>query len=166
MSLASLLAHVRRRYGASPWHLAGHLAMLAIAAFAIDRIASGASLVKVIALYVGLVIAHDLLLLPAYSGLDRVTRGLLARVPRPRRRPVPAINHVRAPALISGMLLLIYAPLISGVADHGYLWASGHHATGYLRNWLLISAALFLGSGLAYALRVRRAAARVRLPRR
>jgi hypothetical protein len=59
--------------------------------------------------------------------------------------------------LISALLLLIYSPLISGKADRGYVLTSGHHPTGYLRNWLLICAALFLGSGLGYAIRVRRA---------
>ncbi|HTU31215.1 MAG TPA: hypothetical protein VMF07_17625 [Solirubrobacteraceae bacterium] len=150
----------RRRYGASPWHLAGHVVALAVAAFALDRIASMDSLAAIIALYVGVVIGHDLILLPAYSGLDRLASAALARRRSKDRAALPAINHLRAPALISGLLLLIYAPLISGRADRGYLLLSGHHATGYLRNWLLISAGLFLGSGLIYALRVRRAAAR------
>ncbi len=157
MSGASLLGRFRRRYGASPLHLAGHLAVFAIAAFAIDRIASGAGLAKLIALYIGFAIAHDLIFLPAYSGLDRAARATLARLPARRSARVPAINHIRAPALISGLLLIIYAPLISGKADAGYFQASGHHLEGYLRNWLLISAVLFLGSGLIYALRVRRA---------
>jgi hypothetical protein len=37
---------------------------------------------------------------------------------------------------------------------------SGHHIEGYVRDWLLISAALFLGSALTYVVRVRRAAAK------
>ena len=160
MSTRSRLSRLQRRYGAGPWHLAGHLIAFAVVAFAVDRIAAGTSLLVVIALYVGLAIGHDLILLPAYSGLDRLARTRLTRVRSRRRTTVPAINHLRAPALISGLLLLIYAPLISGSADRGYLLDSGHHTTGYLRNWLLISAALFLGSGLIYALRVRRAATR------
>lgn len=160
MRVASVPARLRRRYGASPWHLAAHLLVFAIAAFALDRIASGGSLPKVIALYLGLVIAHDLVLVPAYSGVDRAVRTLLTRLPGVRPAKIPLINHVRIPALISGMLLLIYAPLISGRADRSYLIVSGHHAPGYLRNWLMISAALFLGSGVSYALRVRRTARR------
>ena len=163
MRRAWILGRFRHRYGASPLHLAGHLVVLAIAAFAIDRIASGASLAKLIVLYVGFVIAHDLIFLPAYSGLDRVTRATLARLPGPRSARVPVINHIRAPALISGLLLIIYAPLISGKADAGYFQASGHHLEGYLRNWLMISVVLFLGSGLIYAVRVRRAAVDARM---
>ncbi|MBV8946012.1 MAG: hypothetical protein JO286_25580 [Solirubrobacterales bacterium] len=157
------LGRFRRRYGASPLHLAGHLVVFAIAAFAIDRIASGAGLAKLIVLYAGLVIAHDLIFLPAYSGLDRAARAALARLPAPQSARVPVINHVRAPALISGLLLIIYAPLISGKADAGYLQASGHHLEGYLRNWLMISVVLFLGSGLIYAVRVRRAVVNARV---
>ena len=70
------------------------------------------------------------------------------------------INHVRAPAVISALLLIIYFPLISGRSDGGYFALSGHHLTHYLRNWLLITAVLFLGSGLIYAARVVRARAR------
>jgi hypothetical protein len=153
---ASLLGHFRRRYGASPLHLAGHLVVFAIALFAIDRIASGGSLAVLIALYIGFVIAHDLVFLPAYSGLDRVTRAALARLPARRFGSVPAINHIRAPALISGLLLIIYFPFISRKADASYFKVSGHHIEGYLRNWLLISVLLFLGSGAIYALRVLR----------
>jgi hypothetical protein len=163
MSTGPLRTRLRRRYGASPWHLAGHLVMYAVvafAAFAIDRTAGTSALAKVVLLYLALVIGHDLVLLPAYSGADRLIRALLARLPHRGPSRVPAINHLRAPALISVLLLLIYSPLISGKADHGYLVTSGHPATGYLRNWLLISAALFLGSGLIYGLRVWRAAKR------
>jgi hypothetical protein len=162
MRRASLLGHFRRRYGASPLHLAGHFVVFAIAAFAIDRIAVGVGIAKLIALYVGFVIAHDLILVPAYSGIDRVVRATLARLPTRRPARSPAINHIRAPMMISGLLLIVYLPLISGKADPGYFAASGHHLEGYLRNWLLISAVLFLGSGLIYAVRVRRAVVRGR----
>ena len=80
MSRASLIAHFRRRYGASPLHLAGHLVVFAIAAFALARIASAAGIAEVIGLYVGFIIAHDLIFLPLYSSLDRVMRRTLARV--------------------------------------------------------------------------------------
>ena len=155
-----LLSHFRRRYGANPPHLAGHLVVLAIALFAIDRIANGGGLAELIALYIGFAIAHDLIFLPAYSGLDRAARAALARLPARRAASVPAINHIRAPAVISGLLLIIYSPFISGLADSSYFQVSGHHIEGYVRDWLLISAALFLGSALTYVVRVRRAAAK------
>jgi len=159
---AALLDHFRSRYGASPLHLAGHLLVFGVAFFAIERIASDGGLVELIALYVGFAIAHDLIFLPAYAGLDRGARAGLARLPARGPGSVPAINYIRAPGLISGLLLIIYAPFISRKADSSYFQLSGHHIDGYLRNWLLISGVLFLGSGLVYALRIRRARAKAR----
>ena len=153
MRRRSLISGFRRRYGASPLHLASHLVALTIAAFAFDRIFSSGDAKGVLVWFLGFVTAHDLIFLPAYSGLDRLGRALLARVPGRRNSEIPIINHLRAPTLISALLLLIYSPLISGRDDHVYFALSGHHPEGYLRNWLLITVALFLGSGAIYALR-------------
>ena len=73
----------------------------------------GAGLAKVIAPVLGFVIAHDLIFVPAYSGTDRVVRATLGRLPAGRSARVPAMNHIRAPMLISGLLLIMYFPLIS-----------------------------------------------------
>jgi hypothetical protein len=154
--ISRLPAAFRRRYGAGPLHLVGHLLGLAIAAFALDRIFSGGSVKTLLIWYLGFVIAHDLIFVPAYTGLDRLFRGALARLPLTRHTVVPLVNHVRAPAMISGLLLIIYLPLISGKADSQYFALSGHHLTNYLRNWVLITVALFLASGFVYALRVAR----------
>lgn len=144
----------RRSYGASPLHLAAHLVALAVVAFAFDRIFSGGRIPVLLVLYLGLVIAHDLVFVPFYTSLDRLMRGVLAPLSSSRRLGVPVINHVRAPLLISALLLLIYGPLISGLSDRSYFAFSGHHLEHYGRNWLLITAALLLGSSLIYAARV------------
>jgi hypothetical protein len=155
----------KRRYGASPLHLIGHLAAFAIAAFALAQLITGPGSVNFVFWFVGAALLHDIVFLPLYSLLDRVAHGFLRRGgpggsgrAERRRASVPLINHVRAPALVSGLLLLIYFPLILGPAGKGYFAATGHHPTGYLRNWLLITAALFAGSALIYAIRLRRAA--------
>jgi Zn-dependent protease with chaperone function len=159
MRRARPLLALRRRYGASPLHLAAHLLAFAIAAFALDQIVSDGDAKQLVAWYLGLIVAHDLIFVPAYSGLDRLAQRAAARLPARRLANVPVINHVRAPALISGLLLLIYAPLISGHADAVYVGLSGHPLEHYARNWVLISAALFGASALIYALRVARALA-------
>jgi len=138
-------------------HLLAHLVGLAIAAFAVDRIFSGGDVKELLVLYLAFVIAHDLVFVPAYTGLDRVCRAAVARLPRPIRGGPPVINHVRAPAVISGLLLIIYLPLISRRNEGWYFELSGHYLTRYLGNWLLITAVLFLASGLIYATRVARA---------
>ncbi len=46
-------------------------------------------------------IAHDLIFVPIYTGLDRVMRaGARATVAHPGASEIPMINHVRAPVLI------------------------------------------------------------------
>jgi hypothetical protein len=152
---SALKAGFRRRYGAGPLHLLVHLVALAIVVLPLDRIfTSGGSVTTLLVWYLGLVIAHDLVFVPAYTGMDRLFRAISARLPRSPRTGPAVINHVRAPVVISAVLLIIYLPLISGGSDSTYFAMSGHHLTHYLRNWLLITAGLFLASGCMYAARV------------
>jgi hypothetical protein len=130
-----------------------HAAAFAVAAYALAQIVRGGSVVNFIAWFAGAAVLHDLVLLPLYSLLDRLPR--VGRGPRAAAR-VALTNHVRAPALISGVLLLVYFPLILGLSGRNYYAASAHHLHAYARNWLLISAALFAGSALLYAVRVQR----------
>ena len=51
------------------------------------------------------------------------------------------------------MLLLVYFPLILGLSSTNYRNDTGHRLAGYARNWLLITAALFLVSALIYVIR-------------
>jgi hypothetical protein len=138
-----MTARWRTRYGASPLHLIGHLLVFALAAFAFEQMFSGSGVIQLIAWLIGFAVLQDLVLIPLYT---LAGRGL-------SRLPVLAVNHVRVPAVISGILLLVYAPLIFDLGQRTYFVSSGHEPTGYLRNWLLITAGLFLGSGLLYAWR-------------
>ena len=95
---ASRRGRFRQRYGASPLHLAGHLIVFAIAAFAIARIASNGGLAELIALYVGFVIAHDLVFVPAYRALTASRARRLRFVPAagpPRCRRSTIFGHPR-----------------------------------------------------------------------
>jgi len=109
-----------------------------------------------LAWYLGFVVAHDLIFVPLYTGIDRVMRRVLVPPATVPRTGVPLINHVRAPLLISGLLLIIYGPLILGLDGGEYLAWSGHHLEHYLSNWLLVTAGLFLGSSVIYVIRVAR----------
>jgi hypothetical protein len=147
-----LSSGVERRYGAGLLHLVGHLVAFAIAGYALAQIIHGGRVVNFAAWFAGAAVLHDVVFLPLYSLLDRLVGH---RVHRSRpRSAVPLINHLRAPALISGLLLLVYFPLILGTARRTYLGASGHEPSRYARNWVLISAALFIASAIVYALRV------------
>jgi hypothetical protein len=152
---------VTRRYGAKPLHLLAVLASLAICAYALSRVFQLLPDPANFALWFGgAIVAHDLVLYPLYALL-----GLLAHVGL--RRPAPstplriaALNHVRVPALLSGLLLLVWFPLVTGRAPGSFRRATGLASGVYLDRWLLISAALFAGSALLFALRARRLAAR------
>jgi hypothetical protein len=157
-----VIARARRRYGASPWHLVGHVLALAVMVYALSRVLDPrfSRGLNVLVWLVGGAIVHDLVLVPSYSALDGAARWVMRRR---APRAVPAINHLRFPAAISGAMLLVYCPLILARADGNYVRATGHHVTGFATSWLTITAGLFLASGLVYLARVR--ASRARAPR-
>ena len=97
---------------------------------------------------VGAALLHDLVLLPLYAVADRaVTRGL-AGVGR-REWTL----YVRVPAALSGLLLLMWFPLISGQVADSYASKTGLSGDGFMARWLLITAVLFGGSAALLALR-------------
>ncbi len=136
----------------SPLQLLLLACSFALAAYAGVRLLAGDW--RGVALWiVGAALLHDLVLLPLYTAADRaVMRGLDAGG---RRARTP---YVRVPAVLSGLLLLVWFPLISGMVSERYRTATGLSPDGFLARWLLITAALFGGSALLLALRVRRAA--------
>ncbi|MBB6417864.1 hypothetical protein ACIBQ5_18830 [Streptomyces massasporeus] len=102
--------------------------------------------------FVGAALLHDLALLPLYAVADRaVVRGLGAAGRR------EWAMYVRVPAALSGLLLLVWFPLISGTMDRRYRLGTGLSPEGFLARWLLITAVLFGASALLLALRLRRA---------
>jgi hypothetical protein len=133
------------RYGASRLHLLAHLVALPLAAFALLQIAGLSTAPRIFAWLAASVVLHDLVLLPFYSSLDRLGR----------RASRSAVNYVRAPALVSGLLLLVYFPAISGEGNGSFHRVSGLEYEGYLARWLLITAALFALSGALYLWRGR-----------
>jgi hypothetical protein len=144
----------------SPFQLLLLAGSFALAAYAGVRLLSGDWL-GVTLWIVGAALLHDLVLLPLYSALDRALVG------RPgaagRRAWAPYVSYVRVPAVLSGLLLLVWFPLILGLVDQRYRLATGQSADVYLGRWLLITAVLFGGSALLLVLRVlgvRRAAKR------
>ncbi len=67
-------------------------------------------------------------------------------------RPSP-LNHLRVPALASGLLFLVYLPGILGLGGTTYTSATGREPTPMLGRWLALSAVFFLLSAVAYAVR-------------
>jgi hypothetical protein len=144
-----ILTRWRRLYGASPLQLLALAASLTVCAYAASRLLAGGHVINVLAWFGLALIGHDLVLVPLYSALDRISGAAASR------RAANAINYLRVPAAISGVLLLVYFPAILGLNATNYRADTGHDGGVYLRRWLLISAALFLVAGVAGALRAR-----------
>jgi hypothetical protein len=134
---------MRARYGASPVHLLAHLILLPLVGWALLTVLDFRAASNVVLWLAGAVILHDLLLLPAYSILDRLgqcaARG--------------AINYVRVPAGLSLLMLLVFWGTIRGKGDGAFHYVSGLNYEGYFARWLLVSAALFAVSGALYLAR-------------
>jgi hypothetical protein len=146
----------RREYGAGPFHLLAVATSFAVSAYALARVFDVVSEPARVALWLlGAIVAHDLVLFPLYALLGLIAGGVLVPEPRRSRLRVAALNHLRAPALVSGLLLLVWFPLISTQAPRTFMRASGLDASVYLDRWLLATAALFAGSALLFALRIR-----------
>jgi hypothetical protein len=146
---------LRDGYGAGPLHLLAILATFAVAGYALERALELTSNPDRIVLWLGgSIVAHDLILFPLYAlaGVLLAT-GLLRGDPSSRLR-VAALNHARAPALLSGLLLLVWYPLVAGPADRGFTRLTGLSKDVYFERWLLLSAVLFAGSAVVFALRL------------
>lgn len=148
------MSRFKRLYGSSPLHLLALIASFALAAAALALFLDTGAPINILAWFVGAIIGHDLILWPLYAGLDRIAGRL-----EPKAR-VPVVNYVRVPALLSGLLLLVYFPLILRVSAPVYEKTTGLDAQVYLGRWLAITAALFLIAAVAYAIRLRSARAR------
>ncbi len=132
------------RYGERPVHLVAMIVCLAVGGWvALSLIADRPIAVAV--WFAGAAVLHDVLFVPVYSALD----AMLRRLPR------AAINYVRIPAVISGVLLLVYLPSIARLSTV-YTERTGLSADGYFARWLLVTAALFAGSAVLFALRLLR----------
>ena len=141
-----------RWYGASPLHLLALLACFGLAGYAAARLVSPRPL-AVAAWFIGAVVGHDLLLMPLYSLADRSVMAAI-RHRDPQLPVTPWINYVRVPAALSGLLLLVWFPLILRLPSP-YHASTTLSADPYLWHWLAVTGALFLLSAVALALRLR-----------
>jgi hypothetical protein len=115
-------ARFRRLYGDSPLHLLALIACLLIAGAAIagwfDSF-PGPTTVKILEWFLVAIVAHDLALVPLDSLLDRIAFGAIGgqrrAAPSPER--VPGFVYLRVPAMLSGLLGLVFFPEILRLGD-------------------------------------------------
>lgn len=103
--------------------------------------------------FIAAVIGHDLLLFPLYAIADRSAQ-VVARHRAPPMPPIPWINYLQVPVLLSGLLLVGF-PLIFRLPE-GFSLVTALPLQPYLYRWLLITGVLFVGSAIAFAIGLRR----------
>jgi hypothetical protein len=141
-----------RWYGANPLHLLALLGCFALAGYAADRLVPSRP-VGIAVWFVGAVVGHDLLLMPLYSLADRSAAAVIRH--RATRLPaIPWINYLRVPAALSGLLLLVWFPLILRLRTR-YQASTTLSPAPFLWHWLAVTGALFLLSAAALAVRIR-----------
>ena len=138
---------MRARYGASPVHLLAHLALLPLVAWALWEVLQFRGALNVVVWLVAAAVLHDLVLLPAYSALDRAAQ----------RAAPGAINYVRVPAGLSLLMLLVFWSTITGKGSGAFHFVTSHFYSGYFARWLLATGILFATSLALYLLRTWRA---------
>lgn len=155
------MRRLTRWYGANPLHLLALLGSFALAGYAAARLVPSRP-VAVAAWFLGAVAGHDLLLMPLYSLADR--SALAAIRHRAARLPaVPWINYLRVPVGLSGLLLLVWFPLILRLHTN-YQASTTLSPDPFLWHWLAVTGALFLLSAVLLALRLRRTLRHQRRP--
>jgi hypothetical protein len=147
---------LQRHYGAGPVHLAGLAACFLVAAYALGKVLGESGWKEILALFVFCVVVHDLLVWPVYGIADRTALWVQNRS-QGRPPTVPWINHVRIPAAISALLLVMFFPLILRLSNAYYQQTTGFNENVYVFNWLAVTGILFAGSALIYAVRLGRA---------
>jgi hypothetical protein len=118
------------------------LAGFAVAGYAAIRLLAG-NPVGIGAWFAGSAVVHDLVLFPLYAGLDAVLVMLLRRYPALSTvGGVRWLNYLRVPAVVSGLLLLVWSPLILRLPT-AFHAASGLSDQPFLRHWLAVTVVLF-----------------------
>lgn len=143
-----------RLYGSNPLHLLVTIAGFALAGYAVTKLRLEDDDVKgIIAWLIGAVVAHDLILFPVYAIADRSIMTMFRRRP-PALPAVPWINYLRVPVVFSGILLLMWYPLIFRLPTTFQSDHTGLSSAPYMGRWLAVTGVLFLLSAIAYAIKL------------
>ena len=158
--MRAVLHRAAQLYGDRLFHLVVVTAALAFGAYAvatlgIDNLFNPVTGWQSIAVWFAVaVIAHDLVLFPLYSLLDRLIPRAAHRRSDGVRAPgflrVPVVNYARIPTMAAGLLLLMFLPGIIRQGAFTYEAATGLTQEPFRGRWLLIVAAFYLISFLCY----------------
>jgi hypothetical protein len=150
-------------YGSNPLHLLGTIAAWALAGYVVTLLGPQALWnhkvwwQSIAVWFLAAIIAHDLVLFPLYALADRSFTGALAAVRGRWTGPSPwvsPLNYLRVPTMAAGLSLLLFFPGIIQQGQFSYVAATGQNQQPFLGRWLLLVAALYGLSALAYAVRL------------
>lgn len=148
-----------RLYGERPRHLVVLLACFALTAYTVLRLVDDPALTRIVVWFVGCAVVWDLVVAPAFALADRALRPL-GRPSRSWPGGVSPLNHVRVPALLSALLLMVWAPVVLQRSEDVFRSKAGLGQDVFLGRWLMITAVLFALSAVLYAVAVARGARR------
>ncbi|QLL05778.1 hypothetical protein [Mycobacterium vicinigordonae] len=161
--MRALIARFRAFYGGNPLHLLGTVAACALAGYVVTVLGPAALFnprvwwQSIGVWFLAAVVAHDLILFPLYAIADRSLVRALAAVRARRAAPRPGVsplNYLRVPTLATGLSLLLFFPGIIQQGHATYTTATGQDQSPFLGRWLLLVAAVYALSALAYAVRL------------
>jgi len=164
--MRALIARFTAFYGSNPLHLLGTIAAFALAGYVVTLLGPQALWnpkvwwQSIAVWFLAAIIAHDLILFPLYALADRSVTAALAAMRVRRAGPpaamprVSALNYLRVPTLATGLSLLLFFPGIIRQGQSSYLAATGQNQQPFFARWLLLVAALYGLSALAYAARL------------
>jgi hypothetical protein len=153
----------RHFYGGQPLHLLATVMSFAlVAAGFVGWAQPGSDLRGVLLWLLGCLIATELVLLPSAWLLDRIAIGA-SHGSASSDRIRSEVAYVRTPALLSGLLLIVFAPLIFSFDGATYTAVTATTTSRYLSRWLFSTAALFGISAVTYAIKLARDRRRARL---
>ena len=161
--MRALITRFTAFYGDNPLHLLGTIAAWALAGYVVTVLGpqalwnTGVWWQSIAVWFLAAIIAHDLLLFPLYALADRSVTAALAAVRGRRKGPSPQVsplNYLRVPTLAAGLSLLLFFPGIVQQGQSSYVAATGQNQQPFFGRWLLLVAALYGLSALAYAARL------------
>jgi hypothetical protein len=154
------LARFRSVYGSHPLHLLTLIAGFALFGYVLATIKPVTLWnphtwwQSIIVWFAAAIVAHDLVLFPIYTLVDRILVAGNQIRPRGRAASVPVLNYVRLPALGAGLALLVFLPGIIKQGAQVYMAATGQNQDPFLGRWLMLTAVMFAVSALCYAVRL------------
>lgn len=153
------LNRFRAVYGSNPLHLLTLIAGFALLGYIVVTV-KPATLwnpdtwwQSILVWFAAAIIVHDVVLFPVYALADRLL-FVGSRFHSGGERAVPILNYLRIPAMGAVLTLVVFLPGIIEQGSRTYLAATGQTQEPFLARWLLLTAAMFAVSAVAYAIRL------------